>query len=167
VPRYMFKAEDLAPLRRVIERPELQRILSRAVPVKQFAPVPKAVDVVVERLPIRVRTRANPQGVPLGEVNALVKKRVPGVASVLVRDGSLLVSWKEPPTEEMRDRLSKALTDREAFKKIQDRLEKPPAPSEEVLKQKLLAATTTDDEWLRTFRTYQTKKLAAERPPKK
>src|SRR5262245_57467931 len=128
--------EDLAPLRRLIDRPDVQRITARIVPVKRFSPAPKAVETAVEPLPIPLRTRENPDGVPLGEVNALVKKRVPGVNSIIVRDHSVVVTWAEKPTDEMRAKLKAALTDEQAFQSIMDKeVREPPVD----LRDKLLA----------------------------
>lgn len=163
MPRYKFRLEDLAPLRNVLNRPEVQRILSHAVPVKRIQPAPADVEVAIDPLPIKLRTRENPGGVPLAEVNALVKQRVPGVSSVIVRDGSVLVSWDRPPTPEMRAKVKKALTDRKAFQAIQDKMLKPPPATRAELKAKLCSAATPDDEWLRTFRRYYAAKLAGER----
>jgi hypothetical protein len=163
VPRYKFRLEDLAPLKSVLSRPEVQRILSRAVPVKLIQPAPADVEAVIDPLPIKLRTRENPGGVPLAEVNALVKQRVPGVSSVIVRDGSVLVAWERPPTPEMRAKVKTALTDRKAFQAIQDKVLEPPPSSQAELKAKLCSATTADDEWLRTFRRYYAATLAGER----
>ena len=164
MPRYVFTMEDLAPLTRVLGRPDVRRIAARAIPVKQFGAAPTSVEWVVDPLPIRVRTRDNPTGVPLGDVNDLVKSRVPGVRAVIVRDGSVLVTWDTSPTDEMRAQVKGALTDRAAFQAIQERALERPQVGEEDLRAKLLAPSTSDDEWLRAFRRYHTAKLAAELP---
>lgn len=166
MPRYIFKPGDLLPLRDFFLRPDAARVLARAIPVKVFDTPPKAIDVAVEPLPVKLQTRSNPTGVPLGEVSALIKARVPGVRSVVVRDGTVLVSWAKPPTDEMRKRLQATLTDKKAFGELQDKVRKPPVLSDEELRGKLLTSTTSDEEWLQTFRRYQVAKLAAEPPPK-
>jgi hypothetical protein len=162
VPRYIFKPGDLSPLRAFFARPDAQRILSRAIPVKVFNPAPKAVDAIFERLPVKLRTRNNPDGVPLGDVNALTKARVPGVRSVVVRDGTLLISWATPPTSAMRENLKAVLSDKKAFDDLQDKVRKPPPMSDDELRTKLLTTTSSDAEWLRLFRRYQMSKLSSE-----
>lgn len=167
MPRYTFKPEDLLPLRNLIGRPDAQRILSRVVPVKVFEPPPAAVDVALDPLPVKLRTRNNPDGVPLGDVSALVKKRVPEVRSVIVRDGAVLVSWTKPPTADMRAKLKAVLADKKAFDDLHGKMREPPAMTDDELRAKLLANSTPDDDWLRLFRRYQVAKLAAEQPPPK
>lgn len=167
MPRYQFTLKDLAPLRRILDRPDVQRIMSRAIPVKRFDAPPAAIEASFESLPIRVRSRGNPGGVPLGDVNAMVKKRVPGVRSIIVRDNSLVVSWDEPPTDEARAQLKAALSDKKAFQELHEREAKPAAATEEQLRAELLAADTSDEQWLRAFRRFHTAQLAKQTPPKR
>ncbi|HEX7837470.1 MAG TPA: hypothetical protein VF469_08405 [Kofleriaceae bacterium] len=167
MPRYTFKPEDLLPLRNLLGRPDAQRILSRAIPVKVFDPPPAAVDVALDPLPVKLRTRNNPDGVPLGGVNTLVKERVPEVRSITVRDGAVLVSWTKAPTADMRAKLKAVLADKKAFEDMQSKTRDPPPMTDDELRTKLLANQTPDDEWLRSFRRYQVAKLAAEQSPKK
>jgi hypothetical protein len=162
VPRYLFKPEDLAPLRRILDHPVAQRILSRAIPLTQFDKPPAAVDWVTDPLPVSVQTRGNPRGLPLGALNEYLKKRVPGVRSVVVRDNSVLVTWDQPPTSEIQARLKAALTDGAALKRVVETTVAPAPASDAELKAKLLAPETPDDEWLRTFRQVQ---VAALRRP--
>ena len=166
MPRYTFKPQDLLPLRDFFLRPDAARVLSRAIPVKVFDTPPQAIDVAVEPLPVKLQTRTNPDGVPLGDVNALVKARVPGVRSVVVRDGAVLVSWAKAPTAEMRASLKATLTDKKAFSDLHDKVRNPPVLTDDQLRDKLLAKTTTDEEWLQSFRRYQVAKLTVEPPPK-
>ena len=159
MPRYMFKIDDLAPLSQILARPEAQRLLARAIPVKRYDPPPGAVEVIPDRLPVKLRTRDNPDGVPLGDVNILLKERVPGVRSMFVRDGSVLVEWNQKPTDGDRAKLRALLADTRAFQTLQDKVTRPPPLSDDELKAKLLSPRTSDAEWLRTFRSFQTTQM--------
>jgi hypothetical protein len=164
VPRYIFTAADLVPLFRLIDRPDIRVMLSTAVPVKQFNVAPVAVEAIPDPLPVGVRSRDNPSGIPLGELDALVKQRVPGVSAVLVRNGSVLVAWSSPPTVEARASLKKTITDKKAIQAIVDKVNKPPAANDQDLKKQLLDANTSDADWLRAFRRFQTAQLAPDDP---
>ena len=159
MPRYLFKIEDLAPLSTILARPETQRLLARAIPVKRYDPPPGAIDVILDRLPVKLRTRDNPDGVPLGDVNALLKERVPGVRSMFVRDNAVLVEWTQKPTDADRAKLRALIADTNAFQALQDKVTRPPPLSDDEIKTKLLSSKTSDAEWLRTFRSFQTTQM--------
>src|SRR5262245_2197755 len=106
--RYRFTREDIEKhLGNIIQRPDAQRLLERVIPVKRFNRPPAALEQVPEDLPVKVRSRNDPDGVPLEEVAKLVKERVPGVRSVMVRDGRVIVAYEKKPTPELRDQLTK------------------------------------------------------------
>jgi hypothetical protein len=164
VGRYIFTKQDLAPLSKILARPEAMRVAARAIPVKRMAKAPKMVDAVVAPLPVQLRTRGNPGGIPLGDVSSILKERVPGVSGVVVRDKQLLINWDHEPTPDERAQATKVLSDRALFEQKHPPPDKQPPVTDEQLKTRLLSADTPDAEWLASFRTYQTKKLAGEQP---
>ena len=153
MPRYIFKMQDLAPLQQLLGRPDTQRILQRAIPVKRFETAPKAVEAVTYPMPVKLRTRDNPNGLPLGDLNKLLVARVPGVRSVILRDNALVVSWDKPPTDALRAQLETTLTDRKTLQSMVDARSAPPT-DEDALKQ-LQDESLPDAEWLKAFRRQQ------------
>lgn len=172
MPRYQFTARDLEPLKRLIGRPDAQRLLERAVPVKRFNPAPVKLEQVPLDLPVTLQDRNNPDGLPLADVTELVKKRVPGVRSLVVRDGRMLVAYDKPPTDAARAKLTALAADKPAFDKlVAKRRKEQETPDEDELRDTLLKPALDDVEWLKTFRRLQVAKLAAEegdrpRPPR-
>jgi len=166
MPRYRFTASDLAPLTQLIGRPDAQRLLERAVPVKRFNPAPKALEQVPMDLPVTVQDRDHPDGLPLADVTALIKQRIPGVRSVLVRDGQVLVAYDQPPTDATRSALVALAQDKPTFDGlVAQRQKELGGATEGDLRNKLLQPGLDDLEWLKTFRLLQVSKLAGEPPP--
>jgi hypothetical protein len=158
MPRYRFTADDLEPLRRLIDRPDAQRLMERAIPVKRFNPAPRRLEQVPLDLPVTVQDRNHPEGVPLADVAGLLKTRVPGVRSVMVRDGRLLVAYDEPPSEDARAKLTALARDKASFDALlAKRRKEREAPTENELRAKLLKEGLDDLEWLRVFRLLQVK----------
>ena len=67
MPRYRFTAKDLEPLAHLIGRPDAQRLLERAIPVKRFNPAPRKLEQVPADLPVKVQDRNHPDGLPLAD----------------------------------------------------------------------------------------------------
>jgi hypothetical protein len=155
--RYKFTAQDLEPLRAILQGPMVARALAAAVPIKHFESPARHVETV--ELPVAVQSRDQPDGVPLGEILAAAKTESPTVRGMAVRGGALVVIHDQAPTQAAQKRLRSLLGDRQ--KLIQLRRVVPTAAPENTgeLRRTLLDETTPDVEWLRAFRRYAVQEL--------
>jgi hypothetical protein len=155
--RYKFTARDLEPLRSFLQGPLVARVLAAAVPIKHFEPPTRQLEVV--ELPVEVRSRDQPDGVPLQDILAAAKAASPTVQGLVVRGDAVVVIHGGAPAPQARKRLRDLLGDRQ--KLIELRGPVPPVAADDGgdLRRVLLDDATPDDEWMRTFRRYAVQRL--------
>ena len=157
--RYKFTARDLEPLRAILQGPVVARALAAAVPVKHFDAPARHVEVV--ELPVAVRSREQPDGVPLQEILAAAKAASPTVRGLAVRGGAVVVIHDKAPSQPAQRRLRDLLGDRQKLTEL-GRARPPNAPAgddADDLRRALLDETTPDAEWMRAFRRYAVQRL--------
>jgi hypothetical protein len=152
--RYVFKKQDLEPLRAWLDNPVARRVLKSTAPIKRIRSRQPPVEEAIE-LPVKVQSREQPDGVPLHEVLQAVQTEMPTVVGISVRGDKVLVRHGTAPKEKDRDKLRKFVQDP---KKLMALL-KPTrtatlAARGEDLEKLLLDDETPDAEWLRAFRRY-------------
>ena len=147
MPRYVFTERDLAPLRALLELPLAHEALAASVPIKRFDP-PAGVGETIE-LPVDVQSSDNPDGVPLPEILARLKRDVPSVTGIAVRGGTAKVTYAKPPTKRDAGTVGKVLGDRSELIKLRAE----PVPQER-LQTVLESEATPDAEWLGAFRQW-------------
>jgi hypothetical protein len=146
MPRYVFTERDLAPLRALLELPLAHEALAATVPIKRFDA--GAAGGTVE-LPVDVQSSDNPDGVPLPEILARLKRDVPSVSGIAVRGGVAKVTYTKEPTKRDSGAVGKLLGDRSELLKLRPR----PLP-ESGLKAVLESDEVPDAEWLGAFRRW-------------
>jgi hypothetical protein len=155
--RYKFTARDLEPLRTILQGPVVARALAAAVPIKHFEAPARHVEVV--ELPVTVRSRDQPDGVPLEEILAAAKAESPTVRGLAVRGGALVVIHDKAPPQAARKRLRSLLGDREKLISLQP-VHPIAAPDDaDGLRRVLRDEATPDADWLRAFRRYAVERL--------
>ena len=164
MPRYQFKAKDLAPFQRLLATPMAKRVLSRALPVKRLSGAkPTRFDDVPRPASIAVRSRAAPDGVPLHEVLAAVKQRVPAVTSLALRRGRFVVGHTGGDAK-IGDAVRAVLADA----RVVAQLSRAPTRPDVIvakLRQKVLDASLNDADWLKAFRAYTVATMSGVREP--
>jgi hypothetical protein len=156
--RYKFTARDLEPLRTFLQGPMVARVLAASVPIKHFEPPARQVEVV--ELPVAVRSRDQPDGVPLQDILAAAKAASPTVQGLAVRGGTMVVIHGSAPAPQARKKLRDLLGDRQKLTELRA----PPTPvaapaGADDLRRVLLDDATPDDEWMRAFRRYAVQRL--------
>jgi hypothetical protein len=162
MPRHVFTAHDLAPLRGLLSLPLAQEAFNAAVPVKRFSAAGRHVGERVA-LSVPVRSRDVPDGVPLPELLAALKKESPSVAGIAVRRGELIVTHTAPPARRERERVQRFLGDRDALARLRHEPVVPAVPPIE-LRRVLGDRATPDDEWLKAFRGWAAENLVQPDP---
>jgi hypothetical protein len=101
-----------------------------------------------------VQSHQNPDGVPLHKILSAVQEQAPDVKGLMVRNGTVLIAHAKPPTEDVRNRIHKLLSDPELF----SRLKTPPATEQAgdvgSLVKRLTDPATPDEDWIKAFRQY-------------
>jgi hypothetical protein len=109
-------------------------------------------------LPVTVRGRDAPDGVPLEEILAAAKAASSTVEGLVVRGDELTVIHGEQPTADQRDRLDRLLGDQEGLLALDRPAQREPTPAG-ALRAALLSADTPDADWLRAFRQWAVAEL--------
>jgi hypothetical protein len=146
MPRYVFTERDLAPLRTLLELPLTHEALAATVPIKRFDP---QADAETIELPVDVQSSDTPDGVPLPEILARLKRDVPSVTGIAVRGGTARVTYEKPPTKRDAGTVGKVLGDRAGLMELRDQ-----QPAPERLQAVLESDATPDAEWLGAFRRW-------------
>lgn len=155
--RYKFTAADLKSLRPILEGPLVRRALAAAVPVKRFEAPARHVDVL--DLPVAVRSRDQPDGVPLEDILAAVKAESPTVRGLAVRGGAVVVIHDKAPPAAAQKRLRALLGDRQKLIDLRRLTPVAAAGGAGDLRRVLLDDATPDAEWLQAFRRYAVEQL--------
>jgi hypothetical protein len=156
--RYRYTPQDVKSLLPFLQGPMAARLLAAAVPIKHFEPPSRQVETV--ELPVAVRSRDQPDGVPLQDILAAAKAASPTVRGLAVRGGTVVVIHDRAPAPQARKKLRDLLGDRQKLTELRG----PPTPEAAAgegddLRRVLLDDATPDREWLRTFRRYAVQRL--------
>jgi hypothetical protein len=168
MPRYIFKKQDLEPLRPWLDTPVARRVLRSTAPVKNLRSGQVPIEETVE-LPVTVQSRDQPDGVPLHEVLQAIQVEMPSVVGLSVRDGKVLVRHGAAPREKDQEKLRTFIRDPKKLTAVLKRA-KPnalAAPRPEDLEKLLLSDETPDAEWLSAFRRYAVANLIKTRKASK
>jgi len=109
-------------------------------------------------LPVPVRGRDEPDGVPLEAILAAAQEIAPTVQGAAVRGSELELVHTSEPTAEQRDALAGLLGDGDRLRAL-DTAGPEPALAGDALRNVLLDAGTPDAEWLRAFRRWAVSEL--------
>jgi hypothetical protein len=161
MPRYRFTSKDLQGLAPLLEHPVVKEGLKHVRPVKHFAPARRVNKL--QSLPVRVRSRDAPDGVPLDKILKAVQAEVAGVTSIVVKLGRVVVKRTGPRDEAADLKIRQFLMD----KKKLELLKSPRSPVEDAvesgrrvdLERALVESETSDSDWLVAFRAYAVKHL--------
>jgi hypothetical protein len=176
MPRRIFTARDLAPLReatrRILERePDAVLVAAAARPFKRRIPTAVHEERTEVRLPVDVETSTNPEGVPLHEIAKAVREEVPGLTGVSMTPGGLSLKFVKAPTAAQRRKIDALLADKarlEDLKPTLGRVVEPPPARPGTVDDELLRVLrdpeATDAAWLRAFRAYATAHLIPAQP---
>lgn len=159
--RYVFTGRDLEPLRPILEEPVIAQALAAAVMIKQFQARGTRQDEV--ELPVPVRSRDQPDGVPLDRILEAAKAASSTVQGLAMRGGTAIVIHDGTPTAQQQKRLRQLLGSQEKLNELNEPSPPPPAAGAPEgagdLKQLLLDQATPDAEWIRAFRRYAVEQL--------
>jgi len=170
MPRRIFTADDLAPLRaavqEIIERePDAAVVASAAEPIKRSIPTAAHEELAEVRLPVEVQSSTNPDGVPLHEIALAVQEEAPNVTGVALTPEGLTLKFDKPPTAAQQRQISALLGDKT---RLQDLVTtggvvaaRRGAASDAQLLRVLRDPQTTDAAWLRAFRSWAASHLLA------
>lgn len=170
--RHVFTAKDLEPLLGFLNTPLARDALARAVPIRRIGTPAGEVEII--ELPVPVRSRDEPDGVPLAVLMESVRRLTPDVTGLSVQDGVLRVTHGRPPTAAQRTRLHRLLGDANQLRRL---VPAPPSPLPSPLptplptpppaplprppqaeavsdEERLRDEALSDEEWLRAFRRY-------------
>jgi hypothetical protein len=161
--RYRFTRRDLEPLREFLELPLAKEVFAAATPIKHFEPATREVDETIE-LPVAVQSREQPDGVPLHEILAAVKRRSPTVTGLAVRGDRLMITHSQPPAAKERRELASLLGDRQELLSLRpagqrDREARPTRGEPGGLEALLRDDAVSDAEWLKAFRRWAVARL--------
>jgi hypothetical protein len=176
MPRRIFTADDLAPLRaaaqEIIERePDAALVAAAAEPIKRRIPTAAHEQLAEVRLPVDVQSSTSPDGVPLHEIAKALQEEAPGVTGVALTPEGLSLKFDQPPTAAQQRRIEALLGDKT---RLQDLVTTggvvaaprgARAPTDDELHAALRDPQTTDAAWLRAFRSWATSNLLE--PPAK
>jgi hypothetical protein len=183
MPRRIFTARDLAPLReitqKIVERePDAAVVAAAASPFKRRIPTAEHEERTEVRLPVDVEASTSPEGVPLHEIAKAVQKEFPGVTGVSVTPGGVSLKFDKKPTAAQRRKIDTLLSDKARLEELKPAFSVPapaaeaalraaPARAEDDLVRVLRDPETSDAAWLRAFRAYAVTHLveAPEEPP--
>ena len=186
MPRRIFTADDLAPLRaaaqQVIERePDAALVAAAAEPIKRRIPTAAHEELAEVRLPVDVQTSTSPDGVPLHEIAKALQEEAPDVTGVALTPEGLSLKFDKPPTAAQQRKIAALLGDKTRLQGLVTTGGVVAAPrgaapaSDDQLLELLRDPQTTDAAWLRAFRTWavahvletQAKPAARPRAPRK
>ena len=177
MPRRIFTARDLLPLRtatqRILERePDAALVAAAARPFKRRIPTAEHMERTEVRLPVDIETSTSPRGVPLHEIAKAVQDEVPAVTGVSVTPGGLSLKFEKPPTAAQRRKLDALLSSKTRLERLKpalgpapDAAGARPATADDELLGALRDPQTSDAAWLRAFRTYATMHLIPPEEP--
>jgi hypothetical protein len=152
VPRQIFTVQHLSRFVPLLDHPLALQVLASAVPVKQpAAAVSSDATTLSQILPVQVESRGQTEGVPLHNMLAVLQEQVPAVASLSVRDNSVSVATTAPLSGDEREKVRAFFANQAAL----TALKAPPDPTIATLTN----AATSDQDWLKAFRTYAVKNL--------
>jgi hypothetical protein len=123
MPRRIFTAEDLAPLReaarQILERePDAALVAAAAEPIKRRIPTAAHEQLSDVRLPVDIATSTSPQGVPLHEIAKAVREEVPTVTGLAVTPEGLSLKFDKPPTAAQQRKIDALLGDRARLQRL-------------------------------------------------
>jgi hypothetical protein len=150
VPRQIFSVQHLSRFLPLLDHPLAMQVLASAVPVKQPA-VSSDATSLSQILPVQVESRGQTEGVPLHTMLAALQGQVPAVASLSVRDNSVSVATSAPLSGDEREKVRAFFANQAALTALK-------APPDPVIAT-LTNAATSDQDWLKAFRTYAVKNL--------
>ncbi len=167
MPRRTFKPKDLAPLRRITEQvlekePDAAVVVSAAAPFKRRIPKAPHEARVQMKLPVDLRSKDEPQGVPLHAIAREARKEAPGLSGISVTPGGVSLKFKKEPSAEERGRIEALLNDSNRLeglrppptvRPLRPGLTGPTAPGEEI-PSALHDPEASDTEWLGAFRQW-------------
>jgi len=151
VPRQIFTVQHLSRVLPLLDHPLAMQVLTSAVPVKQPAAVSPEAPLLSQVLPVQVQTREQTEGVPLHTMLAALQGQVPAVASLSVRDDSVSVGTSAALSRDEREKVRAFFANQTALAALKT----PPDP----VIASLTNAATSDQDWLKAFRTYAVKNL--------
>ena len=165
MPRRVFTARDLAPLRRVTERilerePDAAVVAAAAAPIKRRIPKAAFETRIEARLPVELERATSREGVPLNAIALELRKEVPAVTAVAATPGGLSLKFERPPTPAQQRKIEALLADRERLERLKPQVggglgaSRARARSDDELLQVLQDPQTSDAAWLRAFRQY-------------
>lgn len=116
MPRRTFTARDLKPFRKAAEKileeePDAALVASAARPFKRRIRKPEHVERRRERLPVEIRSKDRPDGVPLQAIAREARKEVPSLRGISARGGGVSLKFERPPSEEERKKLDSLFSD--------------------------------------------------------
>ena len=161
--RHEFTAADLAPLRPLLASPLAQMYLTAAVPIKSFAPPGQHVEEV--DLPVDVRGRDTPDGVPLEEILAAAREVTPTLEGLVLRGDRLLAVHRSRPEPRDQERFHELMADQGRLLTLRRSRSRSaptdggPADVGDDVRRALLDEETPDAEWLRGFRQWAVRHL--------
>jgi hypothetical protein len=161
MPRRIFKAADLAPLReaaqQILERePDAAVVAAAAEPIKRRIPTAPHEQLTEVRLPVDVATSTSPEGVPLNEIAKALQEAAPTVTGVSVTPQGLSLKFAEAPTAAQQKKITALLADRtrlEALKPVTGHVITAVDEDAELLKV-LRDPQSTNAVWMRAFRSW-------------
>jgi hypothetical protein len=165
MPRRIFTADDLAPLRaaaqQVIERePDAAVVAAAAEPIKRRIPTAAHEELADVRLPVDVQSSTSPEGVPLHDIAKAIQEEAPNVTGVALTPEGLSVKFDTPPTAAQQRKIAELLGDKT---RLQDLVTTggvvaaprgAAPPDDDRLLDLLRDPQTTDAAWLRAFRSW-------------
>ena len=181
MPRRIFTADDLAPLRaaarELLERePDAALVAAAAEPIKRRIPTAAHEQLSDVRLPVDIATSTSPEGVPLHEIAKAVQEEAPNITGLAVTPKGLTLKFDRPPTAAQRRKIDALLGDRARLQRLAV-VETAAAPvraaapaTEDQLLEALRDPQTTDAAWLRAFRAWAAAHLlepSPERPARR
>src|SRR5687767_4899950 len=115
MPRYEFTPHDLQRLSGLLSAPLVKDALAASVPVRKIERAGGPGRDTVE-LPVEIRTREDPDGVPLADVLAELQKESPSVTGVAVKGSQLIVTHGRPPSKAERKRFDALVENPQKFR---------------------------------------------------
>lgn len=167
MPRYEFTPHDLQRLSGLLSAPLVKDALAASVPVRKIER-PGGPERDTVELPVEIRTREDPNGVPLADVLAELQKESPSVTGVAVKGSRLIVTHGRVPSKTERKRFDALVENPQKFRqRLEPRIRGAKGEREasaDDLVRVLRDDKTPDDEWLRAFRRYAVEHLVGTDP---
>ena len=160
--RYIFTHKDLAPFLMFLDYPVALAALAATIPVKRLDHPEMHVEKSQVQLAGDVQSHRTPDGVPLHKLLSAVQEQAPDVRGLVVRNGNVVVTHAKPPTEDVRNKIDKVLSDPELFSRLKLRATTEQAADAGSLVKKLTDPATPDEDWIKAFRQYAVRFLIKE-----